>query len=301
MPIRLDQEDQAPQPDNRHLVALREAVFTARSSVTYWERQIQQRVREAKALDGWLTSTIALLMGTYDERARRGVDAVREAQTCLEQARRRLQQAEQALAVGERGHDRAVEQHEAHLDQVADQIRGTQHPAATELDHIELVLGQLQAEVEPLTTAVTAGAALAAKLGAIFRNQEGILHDMLNRAQFPLAAVATGTQQHLALRRTLDNIGQQARKFEDACATVGVEIRVGLNGSNAQGWHRTLIHLADSMEPNEMRRFRDDLQYVHMDVEGATQGLLARLGTVRSQIAQLEEQRRDLLKGVSTR
>ncbi|MBX2801639.1 MAG: hypothetical protein KTR31_28435 [Myxococcales bacterium] len=309
MPIRLDDEDDGPPSANADRVGLQDAVKAARRSVAYWEEELQKRVQEVQSLDGMVSTVLNRLLGTHEAKIEAGIAAVQEARARLEQARTSVERAEQGVHDFERQSAQAAAAREARdsqLEALADQVRGTAHPSAAQLDEIEIELDATEAELAPLRTALTHGASLAAYLGSLLMKYQRAA-DSDNLGDLASMAVGTRFREQLAeLKRGVQDLPERARAFDEACQAIGLSMRTerrsDVRTSSGSPAFETLLSVTGNhwvstmLSAHRLDEFHGLIRSVHEDTDLTVQGLQDRLTGLQKRADTLRSERRRLLR-----
>ena len=288
------------------LVELHDAVRAARRAEQYWMEQLARRIMEAKDLEGPIASTFQTLLGTRERSVRAAAHAVARAEERLEWARRSVQEAIDRLRDGERRHEEAKQAHAnvlGALEQLANQIRGTTHPAARQLDEIELRLGNVRVEMEGFSNAIAAGSALAAYLGAARSRWVGA---RVTPSRDPDKYDLRGFDAVGDLEDAAEELPARIRLFEDACAQIGVDMRLGQVHTPGPGMQPAFMLLsllgrrefAAIAELQRANGLDDQLKRVQEEVSGAVDAMLERMQDFKRDADALDAKRRALLSSL---
>lgn len=294
------------------LVELRDSVSAAEQAVTYWSGELQRRVGELQALDGVFVSMLSALMGTQEARLDAGELAVRQAQARLARAQEGLQQAVAALAAGEEAHRRSADERVARIGRLeleADTIRGSSHPQAERLELLEAEAQHLRSELQGLTEAIEAGAGLRAFLGSQAVSRDPSRSGML--AQIGLIGGVGQGRLRQGLASDQEEAAVRARRFEEACAALGIDLRLETHTSGPSAASR-LVDLATGLaadvplglsvaDLHYASTIQDRLGAVREEVALTIEGLTGRLVQVRDRIEALDAERLELLEALGGR
>ncbi len=301
MGIQLDEVAEQPGFDvEEQRVAARAAV----EAVRYWEQVLRQRVSEAEALDGWIASTLSALMGTREARLDEAVARVQEARERLAAARATAEAAQRDLDHAEARHrasqDAEVER-VGRLEMLADQIRGTAHPLAAELDAIELGIDGARTELEPLAEATSSGSALLAWLGtAGVQAQQGTTAAILDVGDVPLAGLNKLSRFH-SINTTMKEVAPRAQRFERACAALGIPVELDFGDIRAPSMALDLVTdglLADVYSLDRIQDVQYRLDLARDDVRRVLDPLHERHRALTQEVRALEARRAALLERV---
>ncbi|HHO52808.1 MAG TPA: hypothetical protein ENK18_18515 [Deltaproteobacteria bacterium] len=311
--LRLQDRLGSTAPPTLDLVSLQDGLIAAGQAVAYWEQELGRRVAELQALDGLVVSVFSALMGTREERLDAAELAVRGARARLVRAREGLKVAQAALAEGELAHQRGADAAVIRLGELelaADALRGTSHPLAERLELLEAEADELRSELSCLAEAIQVGSALRAYLGARSMAREGPTSPVSALARATVLGRFAQTQQRRALAQDQEEIVARARRFEEACAALGLDVRIATEVAGPDTALQ-LMDLASGLVDAPLGLSLVELQHadsvqarresVREDVLLTLEGLSGRRAQIQAKLEALDSARRELLEGLGRR
>jgi len=278
------------------MVELRDAAETAERAVIHWQERLRRKVAAAHDLGGFVSWILDSVAGSRRARIDAAVAEVEAVKQRLDQAIRTRDEALARLADAEQIRlDQVAEADalRARREALADRVRVAAHPLAERFNAIEAELDTLQLEHDVVRQAYVTGTSLAAALKSTRRAIDNAAAASPRSDDRPRVAAIDETR----MRR----LESQARAFEDACATMGLSIRVHVDtpirdplGDLVRKWGHSLVR--GMMTAVESERFARSLQGALEATEGTLAPLLQQLEGLQARLDRLKQEREGILQ-----